>query len=301
MTFRIAANVFPTASDLPTLGPSFSDLLVDGSLSLLDKRNFPAVIGLIPGANLGNLATSYVSKQTSSPVNAYLKNILPNNFPTSTTDFTQYFKASLTARGGLHILPKMGLNSSKAIGLAIRLLPDAATTAILSTTKNIYIDLWARITRLPVVNTGGSASWKKFNIHAFAIDGDTNTSTTKLASLKFDLTDPALPAAQAPTGAEQLLSAKYLHSGFELNEARMLASAMSCNLADATQYRPTIPFSILEGNYNGYGIIIYGSYMEDLTTSGRTADEVAAIRKKDFDRAFSVGGRFYGDEWTLAS
>ena len=299
MTFRIAANVFPTASDLPTLGPSFSDLLVDGSLSLLDKRNFPAVIGLIPGANLGNLATSYVSKQTSSPVNAYLKNILPDNFPTATTDFKQYFKASLTARGGLHILPTMGLNSSKAIGLAIRLLPDAATTAILSTTKNIYIDLWARITRLPVVNTGGSASWKKINIHSLAIDGDTSTSTTKLASLKFDLTDPSLPAAQAPTGAEQLLSAKYLHSGFELNEARMLASAMSCNPADATQYRPTIPFSILEGNYNGYGIIIYGSYMEDLTTSGRTADQVAAIRKKDFDAAFAMGGRFYNDSWTV--
>jgi hypothetical protein len=97
--------------------------------------------------------------------------------------------------------------------------------------------------------------------------------------MQFDLTDPALPAAQVPTGAEQLLSAEYLHSGLELNEVRMLASAMSCNPSDATQYRPTIPFSILE-NYNGYGIIIYSSYMEDLTTSGRTADEVAAIRKQ---------------------
>ncbi|MGR8808012.1 hypothetical protein, partial [Klebsiella pneumoniae] len=67
----------------------------------------------------------------------------------------------------------------------------------------------------------------------------------------------------------------------------------------ATQYRPTIPFSILEGNYNGYGIIIYGSYMEDLTTSGRTADQVAAIRKKDFDAAFAMGGRFYNDSWTV--
>ncbi|EPL2257483.1 hypothetical protein WJG13_005451 [Klebsiella pneumoniae] len=299
MTFRITANVFPAKSDLPTLGQSFSDLLVDGSLSLLDKENFPDMLGLVPGTSLGNLASVYASKQTSNPVNAYLKNVLPNNFPTSTTDFTQYFKASLTARGGLHILPTIGLNSSKAIALAIRTLPDAATTAILSTTKNIYIDVWARITRLPVVNTGGSASWKKFNIHAFAIDDDTNTSRAKLASMQFDLTDPALPAAQVPTGAGQLLSAEYLHSGLGLNEVRMLASAMSCNPSDATQYRPTIPFSILEGNYNGYGIIIYGSYMEDLTTSGRTADQVAAIRKKDFDAAFAMGGRFYNDSWTV--
>jgi hypothetical protein len=70
-------------------------------------------------------------------VNAYLKNILPDNFPTATTDFTQYFKASLTARGGLHILPT-GLNSSKAIGLAIRTLPDAATTAICQRQKHLY-------------------------------------------------------------------------------------------------------------------------------------------------------------------
>ncbi|HBY4201026.1 TPA: hypothetical protein MIU04_23955, partial [Klebsiella pneumoniae] len=235
---------------------------------MLDKGSFPAALGLIPGANLGNLATEYASKQTSNPVNAYLKNISPDNFPTATTDFTQYFKASLTARGGLHILPTIGLNSSKAIGLAIRTLPDAATTAILSTTKNIYIDIWARITRLPVVNSGGPATWKKINIHAFAIDGDTSTSRANLASMQFDLTAPALPAAQVPTGAGQLLSAEYLHSGLGLNEVRMLASAMSCNPSDATQYRPTIPFSILEGNYNGYGIIIYGSYMEDLTTSG---------------------------------
>ncbi|EPK6541129.1 TPA: hypothetical protein RU399_004124 [Klebsiella pneumoniae] len=299
MTFRITANVFPAVSGLPTLGQSFSDLLVDGSLSLLDKGSFPAVLGLIPGANLGNLATEYASKQTSNPVNAYLKNISPDNFPTATTDFTQYFKASLTARGGLHILPTIGLNSSKAIGLAIRTLPDAATTAILSTTKNIYIDIWARITRLPVVNSGGPATWKKINIHAFAIDGDTSTSRANLASMQFDLTDPALPAAQVPAGAEQLLSAEYLHSGLRLNDARMLASAASCNPSDATQYRPTIPFSILEGNYNGYGIIIYGSYMEDLTTSGRTADQVAAIRKKDFDAAFAMGGRFYNDSWTV--
>lgn len=299
MTFRIATTVFPSVSDLPTLGQLSPGLLVDGSLSLLDKASFPPMLGLIPGTSLGNMAAEYASKQASTPVNAYLKNILPDNFPTATTDFTQYFGASLTARGGLHILPKMGMNSSKAIGLAIRILPDAATTAILSATKNIYMDIWARITRLPVVNTGGSASWKTFSVHSMGIDGDTNTTRAKLSSMQFDLTDPALPAAPVPAGAGQLLSAEYLQNGLALDEVRMLASAASCNPADATQYRPTIPFSILEGNYNGYGIIVYGSYMEDLTTSGRTANQVAAMRKKDFDAAFAVGGRFYNDSWTV--
>jgi hypothetical protein len=131
-------------------------------------------------------------------VNAYLKNILPNNFPTSTTDFTQYFKASLTARGGLHVLPTIGLNSSKAIGLAIRTLPDAATTAICQR-KNIYIDVWARITRLPVVNTGGSASWKKINIHAFAIDDDTNVT----GKIGIDAIRPDRPGIASSAGSDR--------------------------------------------------------------------------------------------------
>jgi hypothetical protein len=66
MTFRIAANVFPTASNLPTLGQSFSDLLVDGSLSLLDKANFP-VLGLIPGANLGTWRCGICQNKRAAP------------------------------------------------------------------------------------------------------------------------------------------------------------------------------------------------------------------------------------------
>jgi hypothetical protein len=47
-------------------------------------------------------------------VNAYLKNILPNNFPTSTTDFTQYF--GVTDRSWrAACFADNRLNSSKAI------------------------------------------------------------------------------------------------------------------------------------------------------------------------------------------
>ncbi|OHY58450.1 hypothetical protein BB778_27490 [Pluralibacter gergoviae] len=298
MTFRIAANVFPSVNNLPTLNDSFSDLLVNGSLSLIDKPNLQLANGLTPGASIGNLAEAFAKSQTgSATANAYISNILSANYPTATTDFSQYFKTELTARGGLHVVPTLGNNPDKAIGLAIRTLSNSVMTSVLSTAKDIYIDLWCRVTRLPVVNAGGASGWKTTKLHLIGMNGDTPTSASNLASLQYDLTSASLPAAPYPSDSTQLLSEKYLVSGMGLNENRMLCSAVSHPAVSLAS--PSIPFTIFEGNYNGTGIIIYSSYMEDLTTSGRTADEVAAIRQRDFNAAFSLGGRFYSDSWLL--
>ncbi|OHY63778.1 hypothetical protein BB778_03890 [Pluralibacter gergoviae] len=116
--------------------------------------------------------------------------------------------------------------------------------------------------------------------------------------MQYDLTSSALTATPVPASNGQLLSDKYLARGIGLGEARMLSSAAAHPAASVAS--PSIPFSISEGNFNGMGIVIYGSYMEDLTTSGRTADAVAAIRKRDFDAAFTLGGRFYSDSWKIS-
>lgn len=44
--------------------------------------------------------------------------------------------------------------------------------------------------------------------------------------------------------------------------------------------------------------ILYRFYIEDLTVSGRTAEEVKIIDKKLFNEAFAEGGKFYNDTWT---
>ena len=300
MTFRIAANVFPSVNNLPRLTDSFSKLLVNGSLSLIDTPNFQQAVGLKPGVSIGNLADGFASSLTgSAPANAYISNIIPGNYPTNSTDFSQYFRTELTDRGGLHIMPVMGKNNAAAIGLAIRTLSNSAMSNVLSATKNIYMDLWCRVTRLPVVNESGPAGWKKFNLHSLGINGDMAATTSALSSLQYDLTSVTLPGAPFPNQPEQLLSSQFLVNGMGLNENRMLCSAAAITKPASGVISPAIPFMIMEGNFNGTGIIIYSSYMEDLTTSGRTADEVATLRKADFDAAFSLGGRFYADEWKL--
>ncbi|WP_171495393.1 hypothetical protein, partial [Acinetobacter soli] len=45
-------------------------------------------------------------------------------------------------------------------------------------------------------------------------------------------------------------------------------------------------------------LIIYRIYIEDLNASGRTFAEVKAIDDAEFEKAFAVGGRFYGDTWS---
>lgn len=43
---------------------------------------------------------------------------------------------------------------------------------------------------------------------------------------------------------------------------------------------------------------LYRIYIEDLKLSGRTFAEVKAIDDAEFEKAFNVGGRFYGDTWS---
>lgn len=44
--------------------------------------------------------------------------------------------------------------------------------------------------------------------------------------------------------------------------------------------------------------ILYRCYLEDLTVSGRTYEQVKAIDDALFAAAFSSGGKFYGDTYT---
>jgi hypothetical protein len=44
--------------------------------------------------------------------------------------------------------------------------------------------------------------------------------------------------------------------------------------------------------------VFYELFVEDLTVSGRTWQEVDALDKAEFDKAFAIGGRYYGDTFT---
>jgi hypothetical protein len=73
-----------------------------------------------------------------------------------------------------------------------------------------------------------------------------------------------------------------------------------------TAFTPFIGFS---GGWSGLNtagsqnkrmasIIFYRFYVEDLTISGRTKEQLDVIDQQLFDQAFSPGGKFYGDTYT---
>ncbi|MFQ9544964.1 MAG: hypothetical protein ACLR02_08110 [Clostridium sp.] len=85
---------------------------------------------------------------------------------------------------------------------------------------------------------------------------------------------------------------------------------MSCHKVDDIASAGSSNMSLMNigpANLNNVGLTagrIYGStilyrfYIEDLTVSGRTKEEVQIIDEKLFNEAFAEGGKFYNDTWT---
>lgn len=44
--------------------------------------------------------------------------------------------------------------------------------------------------------------------------------------------------------------------------------------------------------------VLYRVYIEDLSLSGRTYEQVKSIDDAEHAKAFGIGGRFHGDTWS---
>lgn len=54
------------------------------------------------------------------------------------------------------------------------------------------------------------------------------------------------------------------------------------------------PYNATSGNPSW---ILYRIYIEDLSLSGRTYEQVKAIDDAEFAKAFAAGGKFFDDTW----
>lgn len=93
----------------------------------------------------------------------------------------------------------------------------------------------------------------------------------------------------------------YTRNGQKYNDTLLHA----CSVLD-TQFSDW--FSLFAGAYGAWSSfmsgtvapswILYRVYLEDLSISGRSYEEVLEIDKADIVRCFSAGGRYYGDTYT---
>lgn len=205
------------------------------------------------------------------------------------------FKAERTTKGGIHgLITQAGGQTSrqnyfwragKPVQEYMRDHPN----------NTFYVSFWEKITRKAVTGApspqapfyfvNGLASTANFRFHFEASLPSPRQGTPTNRGYK---AVPAIGDADVVNGTNRFSSL-----GVQGNTGNGPVSADPINMGVGT-----------EAAWNGVGYnkaasrIIYRAYIEDLTVSGRTYEEVEAIDFALYTAAFAVGGKFYGDTYT---
>lgn len=200
-------------------------------------------------------------------------------------------KTEITAKNGLHCMASQSTTISNAY--FIQLASDTALNTYLANKAaagKLYISQWRKTTRkqgvtgsfLSLFNYRNAGNYLFADLtNAAALDGlGAGSKSLKVPSLAQDndilIGQPQLVAVN-PKGA----------TGTITNSVPVKFGAGTLNPSNAAM-----------GNNRSPSVIYYRIYIEDLELSGRTFEEVAAIDQAEFNKAFAVGGRFYGDTWS---
>lgn len=283
-----AINVATTSKTLPRV-ETYGIVLAPGSIMLVDL----SAINWDPTGSatvIGNLAMDE-AKALTGLTESNLRSFLVAGSQISGLKFER------TKKGGFHIMADQATFHNSAYS-TLRFVNNALGAWIKTnmTGHQYYLDIWSRLTRSAVINSAsGQSALHMFGASdVFAVVMDTTGNKTLLTT------------AQA---GGSLLSDTYLKDNTAGEEFRMaLAGTLVSGAAEISlahtgvRLRTLTAASAANGGATPYtgapSFIMYNWYLEDLTASGRTAEEVDAIRKKQFQDAFAVGGVFYGDTWT---
>ncbi|EIU7558043.1 hypothetical protein AAIB98_002578 [Providencia rettgeri] len=293
---RIKLPVTFTDSSLPTI--SEDKILTKGSLLLTDAahRIMPWKSGILTnGELLPNIASDFASELTSGELEPqyYIKGKMPGFI-------------ERTSKGGLHVAPELGKNI-RYVGAAVS-VPKAIVDYICNNpTHNFYYSQWGRITRA----AGSPAAWYPYmQIHrsfdnavfpnggAMSI-GHTESFTTPLAANRtgYETTNlnnvgARLVSIAGKSSAMHASGVAGMKPEDYVDEQFRAVALMGAYDEQAAYYSYSLKHTLPAW-------IFYRAYIEDLTVSGRTWDEVNAIDKAMYEKeVISVGGRYFGDTFT---
>lgn len=204
-------------------------------------------------------------------------------------------KSEVTPKGGIHLIGTQTDGYTDANmwqGFTTNVALKAKLYALLSASSpNIYFSIWTRSTRIsggkttgvygPVVKyINGTTANILLLLHSqyAAINGSSLNTTTSKLGVNF-----RNPAILAPNYYQVNMKG---YNG-TLGNTDLLIGNGRLSPYNQAQILNDVP-----------SLIIYRIYIEDLNASGRTFAEVKAIDDAEFEKAFAVGGRFYGDTWS---
>lgn len=288
MTFIINADANPSDFSIPKFnlgGVDFESIITSGSLVLAKPANLLSFAGknIADFSVSENLAKAMFQETYNTTEDASLW--ISNN-----TDKTANSYITMSAeKGGLRLsCNRTATTPVAAIIGTIKFISTGNMLKVLSTDKNIYLDAWIEPINLPVAILNTTKPWGE--VASVKIGESLSPSansgqriTANYVNLQVSQTDQKW--YQKPSDSSQEVSQLFRPSSYVLNSPNFVCTAGKLN-ANSVSMQGSISASILEGGYMAQDFIIYSLYAEDLTVSGRTADEVATIRKSHFDKFF---------------
>lgn len=214
----------------------------------------------------------------------------------------QVVKTELTTKGGLHFIAAQGLTedlnmtgSWKAL-IANDTLKQKLSAPFLANNPNLYVSVWLTTTRHVI---------KQPSLGPILTYVNGNTS-----NLGFYIGTGHTGLGMATGGATGSKLGKDFKNASIVNQPNMYTGNVKVGggtgiIANTSMYLGTgvvPPFSgapSANQAWNGCpSFVVYRYYIEDLSKSGRTYEQVKAIDEAEHAKAFSEGGRFYGDTWS---
>lgn len=279
------------SSDKPVLN-TIDDIQSSGSLVLFDVSHPDQNFTLLSSAASENV-TNLVADTAATIVGTSAANCFIRQQRAETNSGSNFFET--TTKGGIHVVSatsgQTGPNAwSILLDNGMNPLHDYIEANL--STNDLYISQWITLSRetsiVSVVQSHMHYASNTSN-YAFYWQGSGTTPVIPGSPDEFDLDPTGFVTTSASfvgqNGRRAIKTNGYTGSFTGANKVVMGALGNT----DAWQ----------NFNFNsGLGIILYRTYIEDLTVSGRTFEEVNAIDERLHTAAFSEGGAFYGDTYS---
>lgn len=269
-----------TDTTLPKIHNDF--ILSNGSLYLFDMAHS---LGRLSSVPVGGSVIPNVAATEAAAILGVAANTLNGSFVSQAQAADARFE--LSGKGGIHGIYSQVNNVAAGRGAYVGLPTAIINYLIANKTHQFYLSAWVRRTRaaLAAPLNGVGMPWLDLGAGAnyLARAGGSR------AGFKISANSKVLPAGGLNSVANRyVVMSGSAGSGDTITTPR--GAMLWGGILTGDSFTNVAPSDIL-----------YRTYMEDLTVSGRNYAEVEAIDKALWDVAFAVGGRYYGDTFTAPS
>lgn len=304
----ILFNIGGAFSDIDNTLPYLEDpILSDGSIVLWDLSHSQGLFDGVPaeGATITNIAASRALAAIGSGTAADMDLLVDYHNVSPTT-----VKVERSGNLGLHVLPSQSAQTGSSGGVLLSPMEAIQTYLHAHTDDDWYFSLWYKLTRVGINGSLASPMHKMENTANYLFHcQNSNLNPSTGVNLLGRTQSP--DGVNAPDGVRTTLTAganvfrAISTTGFTGTKNALSNSAspsQGAGVGNASRGLQWVGGST--STFAGFGlnkdpgIILYRGYAENLTVSGRTHAQVAAIDQAEFTAAFATGGRFNGDTYT---